>query len=123
MWSSLYNVLDELGRQCSGSSEGMHEASVGSMGESEETDEGRQCSEGASERLEAVCEVVLNWGKSLIGSDLESIQYILRRIEATSNMWPSLSGALLRLMASLQDEVKARYNGRILLHTHAILEA
>lgn len=123
VWAALYSVLDELGQSCSASSHDVPEVAGARIDAKEEADDSIKEKEESSGRLEAVCEVVLNWGRSLVDTNLESIQFLLRRIEATSNKWSCLSPALARVMASLQADIKAQYSGRMVLHTHEVLDA
>ena len=66
-------------------------------------------------RLDAVCEVVCEWGRSLVSSDLESLQFLLTRLKAASLHWQQFAKRLDRLSMALQEAVQQEYRGRIAL--------
>jgi hypothetical protein len=116
VWAPLYGVLNELCQECTVSSRGQHSSSE-EISEMSSTDDGRRSCHNdntdVSERLAAVCEVVLDWGRSLVGTNLEGLQYILARVQAASKKWSPLAVPLQELVTSLQAEVRAKYGGRL----------
>lgn len=96
VWSALSSVLEELGQSC-GTTHAFQEEDV----------------PDTVSRLDAVCEVVREWGCSLVASDLESLQYLLTRLRAASQHWQQFSGRLDGLSAALQEAVQGEYRGKL----------
>ena len=69
----------------------------------------------AAVRLASVCEVVLQWGRSLVGTNLESLQYLLLRLHAAARDHKMFAGQLKSISAELEADVVRQYGGRISL--------
>lgn len=119
VWSALSSVLEELGQSC-GSTHACVGAGSDSPGHAQELPVKSSASHeedvlDSDSRLDAVCEVVREWGCSLVASDLESLQYLLTRLRAASQHWQQFSGRLDSLSAALQDAVQREYRGKLAL--------
>ena len=68
-------------------------------------------------RLASVCEVVLQWGRSLVGSNLESLQFLLLRLRSAQRQHKMFAGQLEAVRAALEADVVQQYGGRISLKT------
>lgn len=68
-------------------------------------------------RLGSVCEVVLQWGRSLVGSNLESLQFLLGRLRTAARQHKMFAGQLEAVSASLEADVVRQYGSRITLKT------
>ena len=68
-------------------------------------------------RLGAVCEVVLQWGRSLVASNLESLQFLLLRLRTAARQLKMFAGHLEAVTAALEAEVLQQYGSRITLKT------
>lgn len=66
-------------------------------------------------RLGSVCEVVLQWGMSLVGCNLESLQYLLLRLRFAARQHRMFAGQLESVSAALEADVVKQYGGRISL--------
>lgn len=69
------------------------------------------------ERLASVCEVVLQWGRSLVGVNLESLQFLLLRLRSAARQHKMFAGQLDAVSAALEADVVKQYGGRIFLRT------
>lgn len=68
-------------------------------------------------RLGSVCEVVLQWGRSLVGANLESLRYLLLRLRSAARQHKMFAAQLEAVSAALEAEVIQQYGGRISLKT------
>ena len=66
-------------------------------------------------RLASVCQVVLQWGRSLVSSNLESLQYLLLRLQSAARQHKMFAGQLDSVRAELEADVMQQYGGRISL--------
>lgn len=66
-------------------------------------------------RLGSVCEVVLQWGRSLVGSNLESLQYLLMRLHSAARQHKVFASQLKSVSDKLEADVVQLYGGRISL--------
>lgn len=112
VWSALSTVLEELGQSADQGSPGSSDLENCARN-SQAADQTPDIGAAAQSRLDAVCDVVGEWGSSLVCSDLESLQYLLSRLEAASFQWPLLSGRLNGLSRALQEAVQHMYGGWI----------
>ena len=77
-----------------------------------------ECHEG---RLEAICAVTLEWGRSLVGSDLEGLQLLLMRLSAARQRWRRFASRLDQLVAQLQQEAQAQYGAPLAMRVSRLL--
>ena len=68
-------------------------------------------------RLGSVCEVVLQWGRSLVGANLESLQFLLLRLRSAARQHKMFAAQLDAVSAALEADVLKQYGGRISLKT------
>ena len=68
-------------------------------------------------RLGSVCEVVLQWGRSLVGSNLESLHFLLLRLRSAARQHKMFASQLEAVSAVLEADVVQQYGGRISLKT------
>ena len=69
-------------------------------------------------RLASVCQVVLQWGRSLVSSNLESLQYLLLRLQSAARQHKMFAGQLDSVRAELEADVMQQYGGRISLKSN-----
>ena len=69
-------------------------------------------------RLASVCQVVLQWGRSLISSNLESLQFLLLRLQSAARQHKMFAGQLDSVRAELEAAVTQQYGGRISLKSN-----
>ena len=117
VWSALSCVLEELGQSQTirGATPGLEISSESPGGIGRRADHKEECMAESPSRLDAVCEVVCEWGCSLVSSDLESLQFLLTRLKAASLHWQQFAKRLDRLSIALQEAVQREYRGRIAL--------
>ena len=66
-------------------------------------------------RLASVCQVVLQWGRSLVSSNLESLQFLLLRLQSAARQHKMFAGQLDSVRVELEAAVMQQYGGRISL--------
>lgn len=116
VWSALSSVLEELGQSGTSGLESLpSETGSQSTGCSGSSAEEEAAMLESFSRLDAVCEVVREYGSSLICSDLESMQFLLTRLRTASLHWQCFSKRLDTLSLALQEAVQQEYRGRIVL--------
>lgn len=76
---------------------------------------------GHGARLEAVCEVAAQWGRSLVGGDLEGLQFLLMRLASAGQRWRRFAGRLDRLAAELQQVAFGVYGARLATRVSRLL--
>ena len=69
-------------------------------------------------RLASVCHVVLQWGRSLVSSNLESLQFLLLRLQSAARQHKMFAGQLDSVRAELEAAVMQQYEGRISLRSN-----
>ena len=86
------------------------------LGRLQNADEGRSAPQKLAPvmvRLGSVCEVVLQWGRSLVGTNLESLQFLLLRLRSAARQHKAFAGQLDSLSEQLEADVAKQYGGRI----------
>ena len=133
VWASLSAALEEVAQQAlleEWSPEREAEASDGEdRGRSREQQGGIQAggthagqADSHEARLRAVCEVVAQYGRSLVADDLEGLQYLLMRLQQGARQrWRRFAVPLKGLIAELQGAVQAQYGGRVVLRVSRLL--
>ena len=90
------------------------------LGRLQNAEEGRsvpQKLEPVMVRLGSVCEVVLQWGHSLVGTNLESLQFLLLRLRSAARQHKAFAGQLDSVSEQLEADVAKQYGGRICLQS------
>ena len=64
-------------------------------------------------RLGSVCEVVLQWGRSLVGSNLDCLHFLLLRLRAAARQHKMFASQLEAVSAALEAAVVQQYGSRI----------
>ena len=72
-------------------------------------------------RLASVCQVVLQWGRSLVSSNLESLQYLLLRLQSAARQHKTFAGQLDSVRAELEADVMQQYGCRISLKSDVFI--
>lgn len=136
MWATLGAALDEVAQQAlleewspERSADPLNADEPGHAGSTEQQQGGMQdagmhagTADTHEARLRAVCEVVAQYGRSLVADDLEGLQYLLMRLQQGARQrWRRLAGPLKGLLAELQGAVQAQYGGRVALRVSRLL--
>ena len=68
------------------------------------------------QKVEALCDLIVEWGRSMLGDNLEGVRFVMRQLQGAGQAWPRYHAQTTKCIQHLQEHVVAHYGAKIMLH-------